>query len=252
MKIVSTLAAVLLISFGAIAQNNTIQTQFSELANRENVTHISIGSKMFEMMMSVEAQTPEEQEMLEAFSKVEGVEAYGSENDVNRGFHKTACARLDDRFEELITIENDEVTATIFIDETNGVVRELVAIGETDKGWGIGSIWGNVDLKYVSKIMREIQMDGLDKVDHTQFDMSAKINVYPNPASQNSFVTFEVPKELVKGTYGVFDGQGKLLLSGQITAQTGRIDLENLPRANYVIKFENQAGEGFVKQILVQ
>jgi hypothetical protein len=70
-------------------------------------------------------------------------------------------------------------------------------------------------------------------------EMNISLSVYPNPTADNlTLLINDYNNE--KLSYQLFDMQGKLLNSGQVTAQQTQINTANLPSATYFIHVVNQ------------
>ena len=84
-------------------------------------------------------------------------------------------------FEELMNVQDKEMEATFFIQESNGIVSELLVIFGGNDGFDVGTIWGEIDLKTVSKIMQKVDMGGMDMIDEKAVEYKGSVNYYPNP-----------------------------------------------------------------------
>ena len=84
-------------------------------------------------------------------------------------------------FEELMNVQDKETVATFFIQESNGIVSELLVIFGGNDGFDVGTIWGEIDLKTVSKIMQKVDMGGMDMFDEKAVEYNGSVNYYPKP-----------------------------------------------------------------------
>ena len=66
------LAAAMMMSFATFSQD-VIERFFNELNNDEQVTKVSISSKMFELFMHIDSEEADEKELLETVSKLKGM-----------------------------------------------------------------------------------------------------------------------------------------------------------------------------------
>ena len=61
------------IAFSANAQNDVVTKLFNDYYDDENFTKVSVSSKMFELFTNIEAGDEDEEEILDAISKLKGL-----------------------------------------------------------------------------------------------------------------------------------------------------------------------------------
>ena len=72
--------------------------------------------------------------------------------------------------------------------------------------------------------------------------VNLSISAYPNPTASNLTLQVEMEK-LDKLSYSVFDMNGKLLVSEKISAPSSSIDIQNKPSAVYFLKVYQDKNE---------
>ena len=76
-----------------------------------------------------------------------------------------------------------------------------------------------------------------DNTSSIQEEIKLELNVYPNPTNDN--VTFISDKEYLGQTYGVYDVNGKLVVSGQVNSTQETINLLDQPSGVYMLGVNN-------------
>ncbi len=82
-------------------------------------------------------------------------------------------------------------------------------------------------------------------------DMAPDFSVYPNPASHEIYVDF--PDNELSGALSLLNAAGQLLRTVQAEgATTVRLDLQDLPRGLYLLRWVQQDYQVVVKKVVVE
>jgi hypothetical protein len=149
----------------AFAQD-AISKFFSKYQSDESFTQVNVSSKMFSLFTDMEAETPEDKEVLEAISKLKGLRLLHKENTSDaRTLYKEAFALIPVKeFEELMSVRNKENDMKFFIKESGGKISELVMIMGGASDFMVMSLFGEIDLKQVSRIGKKMNVQGLENL----------------------------------------------------------------------------------------
>jgi hypothetical protein len=167
MKKIVAVVVLMLIITGAQAQD-AISKFFSKYQNDESFTQVNVSSKMFNLFTNMEADTPEDKEVLEAISKLKGLRILMKENTSDaRSLYKEAFSLVPVKeFEELMSVRDKDKDMKFYIKESAGKISELVMImGGTDD-FMVLSLFGEIDLKQVSRIGKKMNVEGLENFHH--------------------------------------------------------------------------------------
>lgn len=157
-------------AFGVLAQGEVVNKYFNQFEDNEDFVKVSLSSKMFSMMSDLEPGSDEEKEFLEAISKLKGMKIVAADST-------GASAELYDQakkdiqaagFEELMSVQDAEENFQFSIKEKGDVIEELVMVAGGKKRFAIISLYGEIDLKNISKIARSMNvgpMSELSKLD---------------------------------------------------------------------------------------
>lgn len=167
MKKIATLALALFLAFGAMAQGEVVSKYFDQFSDNEDFVKASISSKMFSLFTELEAGSEEEQEFLKAISKLKGMKVlYGDSVANSSKLYKEGISEVQKAgFEELMTVLDAEENFHFAIKEKSGVISELIMVSGGKKGFAVLSLYGEIDLKNISKIARGMNVQGLNGLD---------------------------------------------------------------------------------------
>lgn len=104
--------------------------------------------------------------------------------------------------------------------------------------YSVGQIFYTVNTGSNQSIVQGVQQPfeisevlGIEEQDKLQIDLDA----YPNPTNEN--LTLRVQGDASSMLrYELYDIQGKLLLSKEMTSTSAKISMEHLPKATYILK----------------
>ncbi|MGB1033133.1 MAG: DUF4252 domain-containing protein [Flavobacteriales bacterium] len=153
----------------AFAQNDAIDSFFSSYADDDNFTKVTISSKMFELLMHVEAEGEDEKEMLETITKLKGMRML-VQNEVTNGEtqYKSAIKKIKGSYEVLMTVDDNDEDMTFFIKENNGIITELLMIVGGNDNFMIMSIVGDIDLNQIAKLSRTLDIEGMENLENLE------------------------------------------------------------------------------------
>lgn len=164
-QLVSITLLLSLTSLNSYAQNNAIDKYFSEYADDDRFTKVSISSKMFSLFTNFNnIEGSDEKQLVETISKLKGLKmVIGNELDAAKQLYKSANQTASSSYEELMTIENKDQELIFYINENNGTISELVMISYEVNQFIILSLIGDIDLKELSKLSNTMDIEGFDE-----------------------------------------------------------------------------------------
>lgn len=168
MKKVIVGAVMMVMSLMAQAQSDAISKFFTKYQNDESFSQVTVSSKMFNLFTNMEVQSKEDQEVLNAISKLKGLRILAKENTRDsRMLYKEAMAMIPVKeYEELMTVRDKDKDMKFFIKETSpGKISELVMVAGGNEEFMVLSLFGEIDLKQVSKMGMKMDVDGLKNLE---------------------------------------------------------------------------------------
>ena len=165
MKNTFALIMTLLFGLASYAQSSTIDKLFDKYSGNENITEVNISSKMFSLFGYIDAESKEDQEMMDALKGIKSLYLMTTENKVEAdNMRATAKHIKKDSFEPLMTVRDGDDDIEFLIQEKNGKVTELIMLVDSDSNFLVMSLTGLIDLEKLSKLSN-IGVDGLENLD---------------------------------------------------------------------------------------
>lgn len=175
MKKIIVLIIVMTMAVQLNAQD-AISKFFTKYETDADFTHVSITSRMFGLFTNMEMETEEDQEVMDAISKLEGLKILARENTANgKELYKEAFSLIPkSEYDELMSIRDNDQDMKFMIKEKGGKISELLMIMGGDDEFFILSLFGEIDLKQISKISRAMDIDGLEGLELLDNDKKDK------------------------------------------------------------------------------
>ncbi len=160
-------AVIMMCSIAASAQNDAIAKFFSKYQSDETFSQVTISGKMFSMMANLSGDTEEEKAMIASISKIKGLKILTkSEARNSRELYKEAISMIpSNTFEELMSIRDKDKDMKFFTKEAGGKISELVMVMGGNEEFMVLTLFGEIDLKDISKIGKAVNIDGLENLE---------------------------------------------------------------------------------------
>lgn len=151
---------------------DAISKFFSKYEKDKDFTHVSITSRMFGLFTNMEMESQEDQAIMDAISKLEGMKILAKDNtSKGKELYKEAFALLPKgEYDELMSIRDEDKDMKFMIKEKDGKISELVMVMGGSKEFFVLSLFGEIDLKQIAKISKAMDIDGLDKLQNLSDD----------------------------------------------------------------------------------
>lgn len=156
---------VLAVTFSATHAQDVISRFFTKYQNDETFTNVNISSKMFGLFTQMDVENPDDQAVLDAISKLKGLKILAKENARNsRELYKEALGLIPKNFEELMSVRDKDKDMKFMIEEKNGKISEMLMVVGGNEEFMILSIFGEIDLKQISRIGSKMNIKGLENL----------------------------------------------------------------------------------------
>ena len=151
---------------GAFSQD-AISKFFTKYQSDESFSQVTVSSKMFALFTNMEADTPEDKEVLDAISKLKGLRILAKEDARNaRTLYKEAFTLIPIKeYEELMSVRDKDKDMKFMIKESGGKISELLMVMGGNEQFMVMSLFGEIDLKQVSRIGKKMNVDGLEHLE---------------------------------------------------------------------------------------
>ena len=257
MKLVTNTFSILMISLLSISSmiaQNSIHKHFDYLMDDKEAMHISVTGKMFELINKMELDSDVDDEdardmarFVKSIRSIEFIASSTMEN-VNSHFEKGDKA-LSTSMEELVRITSQDGNFCLYIEEYNGVVSELVGIGEGDSQLFVFSVLGEMPLEDIGQIVNHVNMGQLEKSELKKIDIS-EVKLYPNPVTSGAQLKVTVPEELQGGVGTVYDERGAVISTYKLSLSDNALNISELTAGKYILAMENN-GVSIRKKFIV-
>jgi len=169
MKKIIAVIVLIALGTGVYAQSDAISKFFDKYATDESfTTQVTISSKMFNLLTNMEVETPEDKEVLDAISKLKGLRMIGKNNssDARNLYKEASSIVLQNKFEELMSVRDKDNDMKFYIlEKSPGKISELVMISGSAHDFMVMTLFGEIDLKQVSRIGKKMNVEGLKELE---------------------------------------------------------------------------------------
>lgn len=163
--------AVLMMAAGGIQAQDAISKFFNKYQSDESFSQVNISSKMFGLFTQMDAQTPEDKEVLDAISKLKGLKILAKDDARDsRALYKEAFSLIPKDYEELMTVRDKDKDMKFLIKENGGKISELLMVMAGNEDFMVMSIFGEIDLKQISRIGKSMDIKGLENLQQIDKD----------------------------------------------------------------------------------
>lgn len=156
----------MLVSITAFSQGDAITKFFAKYQDDETFSQVTVSSKMFSLLMDMQVDNAEDQEIINAVSKLKGLRILGKDHTRDgRTLYKEALSLLPSKdYEELMSVRDDDKDMKFFIRSGSGAgkIAELVMVMGGNDDFMVLSLFGDIDLKQIGKIGSKMDISGLD------------------------------------------------------------------------------------------
>ena len=138
----------------------------------ETFTKVSVSSKMFSLFSEMEGTEEDEQLFYDITSKLKGMKVVASEKVSDpRALYNGAISDVEKAgFEELMTVKDAEENVKISIREKGGVIEELILVAGGKEKFAMVSLFGEIDLKQISKLASLMRVSQLKYLENIEVD----------------------------------------------------------------------------------
>lgn len=157
----------LMIIAGSAFAQDAISKFFTKYQSDESFSQVTVSSKMFGLFTNMEADTPEDKEVLDAISKLKGLRILAKEDARNaRALYKEAFGLIPAKeYEELMSVRDKDKDMKFLIKESGGKISELLMVMGGNEDFMVMSLFGEIDLKQISRIGKKMNVSGLEHLD---------------------------------------------------------------------------------------
>lgn len=151
----------LLFALPLSAQNGRLDPLFSQYENDARFSRVNVSSRMFDVFIDIEMDKPEEQEVIEALAKLNGMKALiGNDVSQSADIYQNLLQSTVAGMEELTTVKESGIEFKFFVSRSGEQITELVMLGYDQSTVMIMSVVGDIDLEAIANISQRMNLPG--------------------------------------------------------------------------------------------
>jgi hypothetical protein len=148
-----------------MAQTNPIDAMFDKYSEREGFTLVSISGRMFSMFANSESDSKAANNVLNKLKSIRILSVEDSLLNIGLNFYTELSRKLDLRvYEELMLVKEGPDITRFLIQQKGEVITELLVITGGPGGNSLISIRGELDLRNISNLSKEMGIEDLEKL----------------------------------------------------------------------------------------
>ena len=157
----------MVLSIATYAQGDAIAKFFAKYQDDETFTQVKVSQKMFGLFTNMDVDKPEDKEVLDAISKIQGLRVLAKhETRDSRTLYKEALAAIPSNYEELMSVREKDKDMKFYIKEiSSGKIGELVMVMGGNDEFMLLTLFGEIDLKKIAHIGRKMNIEGLQNLE---------------------------------------------------------------------------------------
>lgn len=155
------------VSNSLLAQSDAFVKFYDKYSSNTAFTQVSVTSKMFSLFTEMEGTDEEEKQLLEVIGKLKGLKVLAADSITNsKKYFTEASAAIKGSYEELMSVKNAQEDVLFMIRESGGKVSELLMLVGGNNKFFIMSLFGEIDLKQISKLSGAMRIKGMEYLDN--------------------------------------------------------------------------------------
>ena len=259
MKKILSLAFALFSIMSSNAQN-VINSHFEYLVKNENASNVNVSGKVFQLMNgvdineeydedNVDEDAAKTREFICSISSFQMVEC--DELPTSLSHYQKGLILIDEKYDELLSIEDEEGQFRLYVAEEDDVVSEVVGIGNYEDGLMVFSFEGELRIDQVGEAIENVHNNNFSKVNVKRVNPD-DIRLYPNPLNVSQEQLFiEIPTEMVGAEARLYTTSARLVNKFYLENRTEAIDITVRTSGTYVLKIEKE-GVRICKKIILE
>ncbi len=152
-----------LISTFSFGQKDAISLFFSDYADDDRFTSVSIGPKLFEMVSKVTTEDMDS-DVRKLINDLDRLRILSADVDDGMSYFKDATKRIDrNGYEELMVVKEGKDEEVLFLVKEKGdIITELLMISGSQDDFTLISFVGIIDLNVLAKLSKDLDIDGIE------------------------------------------------------------------------------------------
>lgn len=251
MKKLYILLSFMICSAATMAQN-LIDKHYEHFVEADNSTVVHVSSLTFQYAANFVPENEEEaiefKEFMQSIQSFDLVKVPELTNAVDE--YKSGVDLVKGDYDELLQIRDQATRFSLYIDEEDGIVYELVGIGADEGDFFVFSLLGEMRLDQIGEMINKVQSDNFSPLKPISDSGVSEMSVYPNPVNINNSFQVDVPEGMIGGRVSLIDANGAVVNNAQALSDEETINTSGLNPGYYFVSIEKD-GVMMKKKILI-
>lgn len=149
----------------AFAQNSEFIKFYNKYSTNQEFTVVSVSERMISLFSNLEMENEADKEAMEAISKIKGIRLIAKQNTANsKVLYNEAKTAFAKGYDELMVVRDKDANMQFLIKESGGRISELIMLVDSDSSFVAASIFGDIDLKQMSKMGKSLNISGMENL----------------------------------------------------------------------------------------
>lgn len=154
-----------------IGQTSAVDNLFDKYTSQDGFTSVDVSKGLFELFSEIEADDPEFEDFQKAIDGVESLRliAYSTEGEDNDNsiaekekFYNDVMSSIPFKeFKELMVIKDSDANVNFYAKSSGSIISEMLMVVDGDDEAVLLSLTGNLDLNYVAKLGKSMDIGGM-------------------------------------------------------------------------------------------
>ncbi|MCX6254536.1 MAG: DUF4252 domain-containing protein [Bacteroidia bacterium] len=169
MKKLFLVIAALFLTLMVHAQANPVDQMFDKYSEKKGFTVVSISGKMFSMFANQDAENKEANNVINRLKSIRILSVEDSILNMSLNFYTELSKKLDlSVYEELMVVKEGPDITKFLIRQNGNLISELLVISGGPGGNSLISIKGDLNLKNISELSKDIGIQELKSLDNLE------------------------------------------------------------------------------------
>jgi hypothetical protein len=166
--------AILSLTLLVRAQTSPVDAMFDKYSEKQGFTVVSISGKMLSMFANLDSENKDAGNTISRLKSIRILSVEDSTLNKNLNFYSELSRKLDlSAYEELMLVKEGPDITKFMVHQTGDIVTELLMISGGPGGNTLISIRGEIDLKNISNLSKQVGIEDLNKLEKME-DKPAK------------------------------------------------------------------------------
>ncbi len=150
------------------AQNSAVDNFFNRYSDQDGYTSVEVTKGLFELFAEIDADDPEFEDFQKAVSGLESLKLLvcslekGGEENKDKFYKDILNSIPFKEYKELMVIRGSDANVNFYAKNNQQIITEMVMVVDGKDEAVLLSMTGNIDLNYVAKLGKAMDLEGMN------------------------------------------------------------------------------------------